>query len=262
MGIKDLITNITQGGKHSADKDSGVAPSIVRLITSACDATEPLSVSIKDSQHSYRSMFLGMDSGDGFFIDALGTKAGDNRFVPGESIVTIIFQIHNVLYQFESLFTSMDTYQKYPALRLKLPTEIKEEQRREFFRVEPTVNDPVVISDMQKIDEPPDAIVSPELETAHAINISLGGLAFRSSRPMDSETEVRMDLRFPMEDDLLEIDFKVIRSDQQSTTNAFKYAKAKPYIICGRFINSDTAKLKMIQKYILERQRQLLKLSR
>lgn len=220
------------------------------ILALACKRKEEISVTLKDSNREYRSSFVGMPEKGGvfFYIDTLPQDAARKYLTANKSILVGKFDMHDVRYNFESTFADIVKYNGLEALKLKMPSKIGVLQRRQYFRVEPRISDPV-------------KILLPGGEEATAIDVSTGGASFWCKRYYTEESIIDIQVTLPGESNVLHLKFKVIASDKIKESFLTRRKSVGPYKVRGRFQNQSNKEIQTIQHYGHARQREVIRVS-
>jgi len=225
---------------------------IMRLLAVIKDQKVRFKIKLNNRGTSFNSALLNFDTSS-LLIDALFPPEG-NELIQHSNFITVSFTIreaNHIPYIFRTMFLSGEIFQSYPALRIAFPQSIKRDQRRNFHRVEPSVQEPLYIS----------FILDGSPLHCKIANISGGGVAFY--------TNVSKMTLWPGR----HIDFASIILPHSTIRNcmAIVYTisqtaypvliDGKPFhFLCGaEYVDIDNATREKIIRYVIEKERDELK---
>lgn len=209
-----------------------------------------LRVTIEGDDVRHRSLFVGMndDSAKEIFIDVLGRDLKEDFLVPNKTQLTIFFEMNGIQYSLKTEFLGYEVFGGYDSLKIKMPKTIKQGQRREAFRIEPSLDSPTYIH-------------ITDGDPVKAIDISGDGVSFRMKSPLEPGTVIPVNVELPDLNKFLKADFEVIETLHDSTKSmAAKKITAGEYKVRGRFRGLGGASKELIHYYVASRQRELIHL--
>ncbi|VAX24313.1 hypothetical protein MNBD_NITROSPINAE01-126 [hydrothermal vent metagenome] len=220
------------------------------ILSLACKRKEELVVRIEGSGRIYRSSFLCIpEQLEGHFcIDNLPQGAARKYLTANKSILSARFDMHDVRYSFKATYAGMVKYNKFDALKVKIPDKIKAIQRREHFRVEPKISNPIKIK-------------LPDGEESTAIDVSTGGASFWCKHSYPVGTVINVSINLPGEAETLKLDFEVIASDKTKESYATRKRKVGLFKIRGKFPNPSQKEIQLIQHFGHARQREVIRIT-
>ena len=238
-------------GKSFFEKGNDTKALVMGVISLACETKTELSIIILGKTDKNRSMFIGLSPTEKsvFYIDIFGSKAEQSSLEPGKTKFSNNFEISTIQYSFTSTFLAIEKFEGFDSLKIQAPPKIFSEQRREFYRVDPRLSEPVVITLEDK-------------STFTALNISGGGLCFRNDKPIPLGTGMKVKIKLPTVDEQIESELEVVRIDMDPITGRSKYMAAGRYKIRCRYNGMLNREIQIIQRYIITYQRENLKLQR
>ena len=220
------------------------------ILALACKRIEELVINIEGSKIGHRSSFVGMPDKTGafFYIDALPQGADRRHLTPDKSLLSGKFDMHDVRYKFKAIYAGLVKYGGFNSLRLKVPDKISVLQRREHFRVEPKISNPI-------------KIYLPDGEETTAIDVSTGGASFWCKRPYPEGAIVNMRIDLPGETEILKLDLNVIASDKVKDSYTARKRSIAPYKVRGKFQNPLPKDIQTIQHFGHARQREVIRIT-
>jgi len=232
-----------------ATEDAHLIHDVLEL---ALEKRAAFKVRLNNRGRSFSSTILKVDE-SAVFIDVLFPYEGneliaDSKFL---NIEFIIKQIAHVPYTFSALYMNSEVYDGYPCLRITLPNKIVRDQKRNYHRVSPSVNDPVYVK--FELDGEP---VSEKVA-----NISGGGLGFFTNfgkAVLWNKREIRhaeITIPEPVTIELMTIVYTASQAQYPVLIGGKPY-----YYYCGaEFVGLDTKVREQIIRYVIEKEREELK---
>ncbi len=226
------------------------------ILSLACEQKTPVILSVDEAQSKYRSMFIDVYRDGLLYVDTIFAKnKKTNPLVPGQSVIKAYFDVNAIRQSFETVFLGIVDYQGYETMKLRIPSSIRVEQRREYFRVEPTINNPVQIYFRDKIISDP----GKSKNKSSILDISAGGASFFQHRSVKPTIVMPISIELPGSKDFIETNYEVIGSDEQKIRRHPKTGKMIKYKIRGRFVEISEKSIQIISRYVTTRQREIQK---
>lgn len=123
---------------------------IKHLLTNALAQRARVKVRLNGRHRSFLSGLIDV-TGSYVLIDALFPEEG-NELIKESDFISIDFIIKEkgkktffIPYTFDSKFTKQQLYKGYPAIRIEMPTLIQRNQKRSYYRMEPSLKNPLFI---------------------------------------------------------------------------------------------------------------------
>lgn len=215
-------------------------------IKECCEKKISVAVTIDEHAIEPMSMFLEMNPKKKYIvIDSLTPDVG-NKYITKSEKLTISYHLNNLGYSFDSTFIDKITKEGFPAIKVSYPENIKTGQKRKYFRVEPSLDEPVNAS--IRFDE--DSEVASQYELR---DISEGGFSFVAEEDFVLTLKKGMvfqEVRFDLPGHGAIKTKGVVRG--QFKIMGERYA-------CGiEFIDMKEADMNKIYRYVVSRQREEL----
>lgn len=178
--LKDLFN------KGDADKEKALSSSslttqsqIAAGIEDVCQKRLNLIATIDDKPDTFGSIFLELGKGnESVIIDTMMPKHG-NQLVENSNRINIEYIIEGVKYSFKTRFIEMVSG-RLPSIKIAIPSFIRKFERRKFFRISPSGNNPVTVEMIKGFVE-------------EIADISENGLSFYTRR---SDKEITVGMNF------------------------------------------------------------------
>lgn len=122
---------------------------------------------------------------------------------------------------------------------------MNEGQRRQAFRIEPSLDEPARIN-------------LKDGASVNALNISGNGACFRSKSPLEPGEVIPVDVWLPDREDKLKAEFEVIAIEKDSRRQRAKKVTVGEYKVRGRFKGLADISRQLIHYYVANRQRELV----
>lgn len=218
-------------------------------IALACARKRKLRVTIEGEKERYESLFVGMneESKKEIYIDALGRNGKHELLIPNKTRIMIFFEMNGIQYSLTTKFLGYEVFGGFDSLKIRMPKVIKEGQRRQAFRIEPSLDHPTYIH-IKNGDQ------------VKALDISGAGASFRMKSPLEQGVVIQVNVELPDREELLKTGFEVIEARRDSTRSRAKKVVAGEYKIRGRFRGLASASRQLIHYYVASRQRELIHL--
>jgi len=226
------------------------------VLSLACEQKASVSLSVDGARFEYHSMFIDVDRDGLLYIDTIFSRnTKPKRLVPGQSVVKAYFDLNFIRQSFETLFLGMVDYQGYETMKLKMPSNIHVEQRREYFRVEPTMNDPVHMYFEDDISSER----GKSKNKSSVLDISAGGASFFTRRSVEAAIVMPISIELPGSEDFIETNYEIIGADELKSRKRFATGETIKYKVRGRFVEISEKYIQMISRYVTKRQREIQK---
>jgi c-di-GMP-binding flagellar brake protein YcgR len=202
-------------------------------------------------EERWRSFFVGVNEGpeSGFYIDLVTPDVSALALDPGRTLAVIRCSVGGAPHEIQAMYAGRENFGGFPSLKFYPPVNVRNLQRREFFRVEPKRSEPVDL-----------AIQSGLNETTNALDISLGGVRFRASSKVSQGEACELTMKIPGAPSSVLNAMAHVRDCTQ--TNIARNAKtAKPYCVRVEFDKIDDRAAHSLNKYLFNRQRELTLIS-
>jgi len=234
----------TEGMINSGSLDPEFAKGIIK---SACDSKKNVEVVIPGARDSFSSFFVGYrDDGSTFYLDTLIPRPRRDILREGRSFA-ILFFLHNIHYQLTAVFAGVENWKGFDSLILKPPLRLENKQKREFFRVEPSLGSPVkvFVKDGREYEE-----------WTTALDISVSGVRYRSAH-IRPPGEMKVNLELPGSGVCIQgLTLQIIEQGEIDMSGTGRPLE-KPYFARGRFLDMDSRSSDLISRYIMVRQREI-----
>jgi len=231
-----------------------------QILNKVKDQRVRISIELNGRGTSYNSLLLEakhLGTPPTLLIDSLFPKEG-NELIQYSDFIKVDFSVlesgqtrQNIPYSFTATFIQGENLEGYPAFRISYPEEIKREQKREYMRISPSVNEPLYITfDLEG------------KKTSEKIaNISAGGVGFYTNLDKDvlwpdrKFGNVFIDLPGSVVIQCLVIVYTLSKIDYPVLIDN------KPYHhYCGaQFVDIEKETREKLVNYILEQERNALK---
>ena len=168
--------------------------------------------------------------------------------LPGDrsKSLTVSFSLNGIQHYFNTIYLS-GKGDKYGGIRIAYPEQIENKQQREHFRVEPAIEESIMISALLEKDK--------GLKMSGLMrDISEGGLSFY----IDAETAAGLSNEEP----LSSVSFSLSETSSIETEAIIRsiFPSKKGDLICGiEFIRMGRESLSKIYSYVVKRQQDILK---
>ncbi len=208
----------------------------------ACNRNLQLVLKIDDMPVTFSSVFLEMEKGcSAVIIDTVIPKDG-NRHIESSKSIRVEYKIDGVLHYFDTRFVRM-VEGKLSSIKIAFPSTVNKVQRRKFFRVSPSVDNPIIVKIMEGFTE-------------KVADISECGLVFFTRR---SDKEIKIGMVFER------MKFSLPKEDREIITSGLVrcFIKGSVKNRCGiEFINMRLQDKDFIAQYVIMRQRKFIVNSR
>ncbi len=243
MGIIDLIK------KKIGASDS---PSLLErwevqsALKECCEKKVTATVLIHEYPLEFLSLFLNANPDNKWItIDLLKPDLG-NRYIEKSKSIQVLYNLNGMKYTFRSSYIE-ETNNEYRAIKISYPKKINNTQRRQYFRVEPPIEDTILIS-AKVYKESPYELKGPMRD------ISEGGISFIIGK--ESAVKVALGdildhlcINLPGPGEI--ITRGAVRSVFEGRGNKF---------ICGiEFLGLTDDQISRIYRYVVERQKDTIK---
>jgi c-di-GMP-binding flagellar brake protein YcgR len=244
-----------------------------RVLKTCCEENEKLIVftTENDKKFAYKSRFLFAHfDKDYIIIDEPSPDTSNARPISKGQYIEIFFETKLFRYLFESRVLEHTTfklnYKAFHALKIQLPSRLKDGDKREYYRIETGLRPPIEVkfkiykNDSQKpvmSDIIPD---QPEEFIGEMVNISGGGFALRAKLgavPLPLERGDIIDAVFKLREDLAALKI-------WSEVRNFRKYRDSGIVVWGfRFLGREkneqiSLQRNKILRYVIDRQRELL----
>ncbi len=180
-------------------------------------------------------------------VDTLLPRVSRNALTEGETNITIDFTVAQIPYRGDFVYHGVTQWEGFDALLLSLPTKLTERQRREHFRVEPKIANPIRIR-----------IASPVEGAGEVLDISQGGARIRTVEPVAPGEVAELFLAMPTTPGAwLELKAKVVESGE--LPKGIGRPGDHRHFIRLQFVNPEPEREREITQYVVVRQREDLK---
>ena len=219
------------------------------IIALACEHKQSVEIMTEDGE-TYKTIFVGFDTeSPWFYTDLLMPRYAEDLLTRGESAATFSFLLNGVMCKFDTVFDGVDEWGGFDSLRFHMPSHIKHYQRRDEFRVEPRISEPVMV-----------AVANQDVEAAAVANISVSGVFFNTKNPLDAGFITPVFLKFPDDTPMLRLNLEVIEAHKTRRPPRHKRAGERVFEIRARFVGITNSAAQLIRRYVTRRQRELLQL--
>ncbi len=249
---------------NKTDKKNNTAKGGYNLKLSAGEA---ISLACADSLHAqmnvigrlgnHDSVFLGYDAGlNSFFVAPIKSAGGTPHITPNKSVIRFHFQLHGVRRMFRSIFSGSIKWNGATAWRFEIPELIEVIQRRQFYRVKPNPAHPVHV-----------LLRKGGLVKSKAFDISAGGVSFDFTIKLATGQRFPVSIQLPTIDPSFSTDIRtkgieVVKTQDYKKKLALltnKLALYTTYKVRAEFLKLNLSKSQLIERYIADRQRDILK---
>lgn len=230
--------------KSVAGAGDSAAKDIIKL---ACQNRRSVEVFAPDDKGSYSSFFVACkEDVPAFYLDSLIPTPGQMVLRPGE-LFAIIFFLHSIQYRLTASFDGLEKLDGFESLRFTEPIRLENQQKRDHYRVEPSLGRPVEVETIA-----PNGV----RERATALDISVSGIRYRTSS-LKPDRRVFLNVRIPGQSQLIEnIELEVLERGRIDITGKGRPLD-KPYFARGRFVGLGIKDSNAISKYVADRQREI-----
>ncbi len=240
-----LISRLFGAEKQAVLEDDVIQPEILVRLHELCSKHTFVDVRFVDREDmSYQSLIIDVDAKNrSVRIDELYPLSRGTKIIVGEKI-EITSRGKGVPVKFTSTISAIELFDDAPAYRLVLPTKIKSNQRRGFFRLD-------VSRDMDiRLHIP---LVEGGLGFCTILNISSGGIGFRFDKNITDQIRSsgiikEAKLTFPG-NVAMYCDLEVRSYDYKRTPDRYTLVGAKIF-------NLSPAEKKRLDKLLLKLQRE------
>ena len=223
------------------------------LISRACQLHQNINLTIDGKLDRFRTFFVSMDEdGRAFFVDSLTPRDGADILIPGKTVTRVTFDMYGVGRRFRAVYEGTEKVGKFDSLKFLLPERVDEIQRHQYFRVRPRLNDPVEVGFKH----------SDNLFNSEVIDISAGGISFSSDERVNPGSTVDSVITLPSNYKPLRTRLST-RSTELLDASVYskKDSKAGRYRIRAQFKSLDLGDTQALDRYIMERQRDTIKIN-
>jgi len=231
---------------------------IKTILSMAQKQRVPFAVRKNGRGKPFNSFLIKPDySSSALLIDSLIPEGGNELMVDSKFVDIEFFfkntkkEYLNIPYTFHAVYLRRENYQNHPALRISFPESIKRNQRRDYNRVEPSIEEPIKIILKLKDGE--------AIETV--ANISGGGVGFYTNldksvlRPGNKIKSASFSLP-----DGTEITSQlIVRWVTKNVPDEIVNQKHLHFYCGAEFAELDGALRKKVILYIIEREREELR---
>lgn len=233
---------------------------IHNMINLAIKEKSRVKIKINNREPSYNTSIIKKESmlnHHTLLMDSLFPPEGNDKIQYSKSVVAefsikeMITKNKKIPYSFTANYIDQKEFKNFNALRITFPKEINRGQKREFLRVEPSVNQPLFIK--FKINE---KIMTQKME-----NISAGGVNFYTNLTKTVLwPEKRIDKILITLPDHSQVKCPIIIKSIFQNNDPVIIDGKKYYYSCGaQFIGLENNVRDNIIKYVLEKERNELK---
>jgi hypothetical protein len=233
------------GSKKTGKAEPSDAMAVVK---SAVKAKQKTTVTLPHAQDEQRrSFFVGVNEGPdpGFYIDLMLPDDYAQSLEPGVTLAVMRFALAGAPHELKAVYAGKEILGGFPSLKFHPPVSVKNLQRREFFRVEPKMSEPVDL-----------AIQSGLNETTNALDISLGGARFRASNKVSQGEAFELTMKIPGAPSSVLSAMAHVRDCVQANM-APRAKTGKPYYVRVEFDGIDDRAAHSLNKYLFNRQREI-----
>ncbi len=193
---------------------------------------------------SYQSLIIDVDAQRRtLLIDELYPLDKSTRVVTGEEVeITSVGK--GLPVKFTSTIAALELYEGAPAYRLTLPTKVKSDQRREFFRIPVT----------REMDIRLHIPVEETLVFSTVLNISSTGIGFRIDRNISDQvrsSRVISGVKITLPENV------AIYCDLEVRSYDYKKSPDRYTLVGAKFLNFSPAEHKIFDKFLLKLQREM-----
>ncbi|MBI3814327.1 MAG: flagellar brake protein [Nitrospinae bacterium] len=244
MGLFDFIKKdgISDDIMRVIFSDDLITPNQIKSnLEEACKRNNHLIATIDERARTFSSTFIELGKGNDFvLIDLLMPKDGIH-LIEASNRVIIDYNLEGVMYSFEAKFVEI-VKGRFSSIKITFPSVIKKIQKRNAFRVSPSMENPVVVEVKEGLVE-------------EVADISEGGLSFYTRR---AEEELSVGTIFE------KLTFKLQTMHGQITIKAVVRSFIKASVAgvknkcCVEFMNMRMADKDAIAHYVVVRQREII----
>ncbi|MCQ1527979.1 flagellar brake protein [Lutispora saccharofermentans] len=198
----------------------------------------------KENSYSYASQVANIENDDIIEILFPMYKRNTIYILNGERIELIINKQDAVL-EFSAVVIDKN-YESIPVLKLKITSEPKRVQRRNFYRLK--IVKPIKYRVVSQIDSDEEI---PEYDEGILTDISEGGIMFYARKEMDINNLLELEMDFES-DTTMKLRAVIVRKQ-------YNIEKSHLYEYGARFKDLGKADSKVLTKFIFQEQRKLLK---
>jgi len=236
------------GGKQKQsenEKRAAVHPALFK----ACEKNLRAEIFVAGRAESFVTTFVGIDLSSGeFHTDILLPRHGERLLTISGEPALFSLHLNGVNHRFTAEYSGNGAWDGFSSLRFLLPQNVESFQRRGFFRVSPLMSRPVAIK----------AILGDINMEAEASDISLGGARFIARYALENGSVIGVKISLPS-GEMVEARFTVIEC-REKTAPRRGAAKGKIYELRGEFQNLKQEAAAAINRYILRRERETLRI--
>ena len=225
--------------------DALVKPEEIRRhIEEVCAKNTRLEVMIDDSIVTFQSLFIGGDQDKkNLLIDELVPHKG-NDIIKRSHSIKLVYMVDRIIYTFKSRY--LDYIKDKPlSLKIDYPSCVERLQRREHFRIEPSLDDPIEFSF--------DLVIKIH---GKMVDISAGGFAFLAENKS-------YHIEIEPESEIGEVRFKLPGGEETKIPAVVKHLSQhhddKRYKCGVEFKAISEKDQNKIVAYIIQRQQEILK---
>ncbi len=223
------------------------------LIQYACKLRQPMAITVDGRLTRFSSVFLKMDdSGETFYMGRFNPQIDDGFMSPNRTVTRISFDIYGIGRHFRAVFIGKERIGSRDILKFTVPEEIDVIQRREYFRVRPRLSDPVNVLFQHRESK----------RVTGAVDISAGGVCFNSVDRITPNVTLPSVIKLPIDHEHFRVKLSTRGVDKLQNPIHEKGKIVKPYRIRAQFKNLIIADINALDKYIMDRQRDIIKIIR
>lgn len=228
-----------------SEKELSNALAVIAIATRGHQSVE---ITVKGVKETFRSVFVGIED-KSFVVDDLMPTPDAGVFLENSTEATLRFITNGVPYKLTAIYAGATKFKSYPSVKFGPITGFQSFQKRKFFRVEPRLDAPVEIYIHGLFNE-----------STTALDVSIGGLRFRSKSIIKAGLILIMDIRLPLVNKTLkEVKFQVLGCGELGSILTSKKA-VKPYFVRGTFVGMDKITQAAIERYVFILQRETIQL--
>lgn len=233
------------GSKKTGKVESSPSMAVVK---SAVKTKQKVTVTLPHAQgEQRRSFFVGVNEGPdpGFYIDLMLPDDAAQSLEPDRTLVAMRFAHAGAPHELKAVYAGKENFDGFPSLRFHPPVSVKNLQRRQFFRVEPKMSEPVDLAIQNGLNE-----------TTSALDISLGGVRFRASNKVSQGEAFELTMKLPGAPSSILSAMGHVRDCAQANM-APRAKTGKPYYVRVEFDGIDDKAAHSLNKYLFNRQREI-----
>ena len=237
--IKALILS-SSGSRAAAQQKAADSETLIRL-QKLCTSHTFVNVRFVDrDDSSFQSLILKVDSHhQSLLIDELFPMQADMAVTPGENIE--ITSSGGLPVQFSSTIGAIEILDGAPAYRISLPTRVRANQRREFFRV-------AVNRDMETR-----LLIDGGSCQCEILNLSNSGISFRVENNICEKIQSNRNIKDAR---LLLPDSSVLYCDLEVKSYEYRRPPQRGTVVGARFIDLPKTTQKQLDKLVSRLQRE------